>query len=185
MNCCNGGDDYLSLISKQKRYEIRRSEKNRYIAQKEELSYDNYWDFFSYSYSLRNRTPDYSKEKMERLFNAACDNNSMCLYTLRNQEKIVATSILLFDTRRSFVMFNTFDPTNKQITGASLTYAGIVDVFSNGLIYDFEGSMISSVAQYYREFNGTPEPYFVITNYSRRYKMRKNIKECIRLIKPM
>lgn len=52
-----------------------------------------------------------------------------------------------------------------------------------GLDFDHEGSMIPGVADYNRDFGSIKEPYFVITNYSDKYRLRESAGALKRMIK--
>lgn len=173
--------EILSKISKNKRYSIKKLLKEYEII---EISGETYWDFFEKTYKERKRVCTYSKELFINLSNAITNHNAGKIYSIINEKnQIIAANYLFYDNRRSYEMLKSFMPNIENDINSVLTYQGIIDSFKNGLVYDFEGSMIPGVAEYNRKFNARKEQYFVIYKYSRKYTFYKNIIECIGIIK--
>ena len=94
---------------------------------------------------------------------------------------LVAELFTIYDYRRSYTLFVAFE---NDFPGARavLDWHGICKFTAQGITYDFEGSMISGVAEYNRRYNAEMEPYFIISKESKRYAVLKRIKEIFRLL---
>ena len=174
--------DYYSTIAKHKKKDIKTLQSLLVIDEID--NFDDYWSFFEKSYELRGRTSSYTRDQAERLITAAQGHGAIKIYAAKNQEgQITGVSVIFFDSRRSYCMFGTFDPTIKISPRVLLTYQSILDMTGKGLDYDFEGSMIPGVAQYDMEFNPEREPYFNITKQSDRVKLKTSFIQLTSLLK--
>ena len=79
-------------------------------------------------------------------------------------------------------MFHTYDTTTDLSTQPIATLRSIAFAEERGLEFDFEGSMIPGPAQYYSTFNTIKEPYFVIYNYSDKYRLLNGLRESARAL---
>ena len=177
--------NYLQTVSKHRRKAIERAKDLFSIKCSDALEdIDEYWNFFIYSYELRERKPAYSEEKAKRLFQEVLLKKHGRLYFAKDCENgTCAQCIVFYDSRRYYAMYGTFHPTKSDSARELLTYQAIQDCAQDGKDYDFEGSMIPGVAQYDREFNAELEPYFVISKYSPRMKFYINIRENMTILK--
>lgn len=174
--------DLTCGISKGIRKKIRALEKKCYID--ENINADDYWDFFLKSYALRNRKPSYTKEQFVSLCNTALAHEACNMFACRDEEgKIIAVECVFNDARRVYDMFGTFDPTSSLSPTPLMTYHALKIAFGNELDFDFEGSMIKGVANYNMKFDGRKELYFVISDYSNKYRLVKSIKDFFKAVK--
>lgn len=164
-------------------YNMRREDrllKEDYAAD-EEISLEEYWAFFEGSYRQRGRTLSYGRESFFRLCKAAMQHNACRLIGCHNRKgTLYAVACVFMDRHRMYNMFNTFDPSTKFSTLPLATLYAIETARQNQLLFDFEGSMISGVANYNAKFNSVKEPYFVISNYSDKYRLLNGLRESAR-----
>lgn len=175
--------DYLSTIAKNRKKDIKTLSSTLDI--ESEKDFNVFWAFFEESYRLRGRTLSYKKQQIEQLINAAIAHNSAKLYIARSKGdgNILGVTAILYDSRRSYDMFCTFDPREKISPRILLTYQSLLEMTEKGLDYDFEGSMIPGVAHYYFQFNPELEPYFCITKMSDRAKMKLYFLQLLSLLR--
>lgn len=149
-----------------------------------DVSFDEYWTFFEKSYAQRNRTPSYSKEQFFALYDSARRHGAGELVACRDHSgQIFSVACLFFDSRRVYSMCNTYDASTKLSTQPVTTLRSIALAEERGLEFDFEGSMIPGVADYYRNFSSIREPYFIISNYSNKYRLFSGLRESARALK--
>lgn len=150
------------------------------------VTLDEYWTFFEKSYRQRMRTAAYSGDQFFTLYHAAQLHNAVSLVACRDKQgQIFSAACLFFDSKRIYSMFHTYDTTTKLSTQPLVTLRSIALAGELGLKFDFEGSMIPGAAQYYSTFNSLREPYFVISNYSDRYRLLSGLRESSRALKNM
>lgn len=175
-------ENLLSQLSYNMRREIRLLGED-YTAS-EEISLDEYWSFFERSYHLRNRTPSYGRERFFRLCETAIEHSSCRLIGCRDREgTLFSVACVFMDRHRMYNMFNTFDPSTKFSTLPLVTLYSIESSRQNQLLFDFEGSMIPGVAGYNMKFNAVKEPYFLITDYSDKYRLLNGLRESAQALK--
>lgn len=175
-------ESLLPQLSYNMRREVRLLQGD-YIVDSQ-ISLEEYWAFFEHSYHLRGRTPSYGKKQFFRLCEAALKHNACHLFACRNSDgTILSVACEFVDCRRMYNMFNTFDPSTKFSTLPLVTLCAIETARQNQLLFDFEGSMIPGVANYNAKFNSVKEPYFIIFNYSDKYRLLNGLRESARAFK--
>lgn len=175
------GNEFLQSMGKSRRRGIKNAGNNLSI--EKGISFNTYWDFFESSYRQRERKLTYTREQFKSFFDAVITHEASEVFVARDTiGNICAVDILVFDGRRAYSMFGTFDPTKQKASDSLITFEGIVCATKSGKDFDFEGSMIPSVARYNMEFNAELEPYFEITKYSPRKRLYMNLKESISII---
>ncbi len=174
--------DILPGLSSDLRRKIRILSKSYHAGA--DVTLDEYWSFFQKSYQQRNRILSYSKEQFFSLFSAAQRHSAVSLVACRDDSGTIFSVACLFsDSRRIYSMFHTYDAATKLSTQPLVTLHSIALADEQGLEFDFEGSMIPGAAQYYSTFNSLREPYFVISNYSDKYRLLNGLRESVRALK--
>lgn len=175
-------ENLLAQLSYNMRREVRLLQKDYTVDG--HISLEEYWDFFEKSYRQRGRTPSYGKEPFFRLCEAALRQRACRLIGCRDQSgSLFSIAGVFMDSRRMYNMFNTFDTSTKFSTLPLVTLYAIESARQMGLLFDFEGSMIPGVANYNLKFNAVKEPYFVITDYSDKYRLLNGLRESARAAK--
>lgn len=150
----------------------------------EDIDIEEFWAFFEKSFQQRGRVCLYSKEQFFRLYEAVRDHGCCHLIACRDRSgQVFAVVYTISDSRRLYTMFNTFDTTPKRSPLPLATLYAIDLANQEGLTFDFEGSMIPGVANYNVKFHGIKEPYFVIRNYSDKYRLLNGLRESARALK--
>lgn len=97
------------------------------------------------------------------LFEFAMENNSFAFITYRNNEAVSA-AFCIHDTTTAYYLMGGYDESNTHYAaGVSSIWNCILEAKRRGLnTFDFEGSMIKEVEQYFRDFGGELVPYYTI-----------------------
>ncbi len=149
---------------------------------KEINSSDVFYIFFEQYYKKKGEDVSFSRIQFEALYQAAKKNNAVIVTGAYSENgTLVAELFTIYDKERSYTLFVAFD-NDSAGARAFLDWYGICKFVNQEITYDFEGSMISGVAEYNRRYNAEMEPYFVISKESRRYKILIKIKELLKLI---
>lgn len=179
-----GDEDLPQSLSQKTRWQIKSMYEEFHVD--EDISLEEYWEFFEKSYVQRGRVIDYPKEKFFRLVQAVMEHDRGHLIACKDASgQIFSEACVFFDSRRLYPMFNTYDTSTKRSTQPLVSLYSFDLAKHAGLIYDFEGSMIPGVANYNMKFNSTQEPYFVITDYSDKYRFLHGLRESSRALKKL
>lgn len=144
------------------------------------LTPSEYYEIFCVFCEKRKIKPSYEKKQFCKLMNYCISRNSGKFYQAKNKEgKTVAAVGVIWDRTRMYNMFMTMDVENQDRGLALLLFTAMQDAAKEGLLFDFEGSMIPGVADYYKQFNGDKEEYYSICGYSDRYKLRIAFHDCL------
>lgn len=166
--------DLEQAIPPKRRKALRSLEKQYEIGG---IDVGEYFDFFEKSYEKRGRGLVYTRESFFNLYNAVHAHDAVSLAACRDQSGVIAAvACIFYDSRRVYKMANSFDPSLKSVQPL-LTLYSIRFAQERGLDFDHEGSMIPGVADYNRDFGSIKEPYFIITNYSDKYRLMNGLRE--------
>lgn len=109
----------------------------------------------------------YSLQYLERLYDAAKRNHACRILSAEDQiGNIHSVAFLVWDERSVYYLLNGTDPEYKASqANFLLIHEAIKFAHEQGLLFDFEGSVIRPIERAFREFGGTPKPYFRIYKY--------------------
>lgn len=164
-----------SQISQRRKRSIKKAEK-KYRIGINEITPEEYWNFFEESYKKRNRIISYNKNKFLKLIQAAIENNACEIRSVYYQETLAAVNILLKDSERSYDQFFSYMPGIGDDAQSFATYDGIKATLKEGLVFDFEGSMIPGVCEFYTSWNPVYESNYLIKKTSKKYNRLNAIR---------
>lgn len=133
----------------------------------DELSVAAFYAFHSHCLQQQGKRISYTSEFAERLLGTALGHNSCRLLGAKDEEgRLLAAVGLVYDEKVCYYLLPTYDPAYSK-TGAMawLTTEAILWASAQGKIFDFEGSMVPSIARSYREFGGQPETYYLAEKF--------------------
>ena len=93
-------------FDKNRRNRVNRGEK-RYVIGVDDITFEQYWDFFEMSYRDRGRIIDYERRKMERLICALQQHHALQIRSVYHEDDLVAVNIILMDEGLSYHQFGT------------------------------------------------------------------------------
>ncbi len=107
----------------------------------------------------------YSYEKFKDIYEACRQRDRVKLLAAKDPSgRVHSVAMLVWDRGSVYFLLNGTDPDLKQHQANLLLIDKSVEVAHDlGLKFDFEGSVIRAVNHCFREFAGTPMPYFRIT----------------------
>jgi hypothetical protein len=98
--------------------------------------------------------------RMRSLFGSVAEHSRGCVYGIRDGEELVAATFIAFSRTRVFYLLSVSSEKGKEIRAMfRIVDALIRDHEESGLILDFEGSTISSIARFFGGFGAAPEIY--------------------------
>lgn len=102
------------------------------------------------------------------LFKLSNKSNSFLYMAYNKEGKPIAVNFLLLTGNKLTYMFGGYDETNKhEGAGALAMWASILNAKEKGIsIFDFEGSMVAQIENYFRGFGGCLVPYYRVNKAS-------------------
>lgn len=155
-------ENVFSSYSRNRRNEIRKATKLNYkIKKTNELNY-----FFeinsSYDYLISNNLTDFSKEKIQNLFN----QNIITIYEVFDQEEnLLGCQLEIISKNRIYNFAFARNKNTENNFGSAFVIDYIIKKNSNSnLIFDFEGSMVTSIAKFMQGFGAHKKVYISYSN---------------------
>ena len=146
--------------------DFRRDRKNR-IGQAEkkhlifkETSFKEILEIAKTEYQFLKVSDSYYK-KLEKLFEILlCKKNGILLGVYNEKKELLCGTILLLDTHRLVYLFSVSSKKGKENQAASFLINEVMKKYAqNNLAFDFEGSMIGGIADFYKSFGARVEYY--------------------------
>lgn len=134
-----------------------------------EMSADDFYKFHSKSLSLNKKTIFYSESLFKNIHNTAIRRQQGKIIAIRdNDNNIHSATFVIWDKESAYYLISAIDPQFKSSGASSLmVWEAILYLSNKTKNFDFEGSMIESVAKTFEEFGAEQTPYFTIlkSNY--------------------
>lgn len=117
-----------------------------------------------YNESYGNRIP-HVKESDYKNFSKVCDYASqnsilICREVINENGTLLASALLLFDGSRLYNLMNTTTPAGRKTKANHFLLNSIIKEFSGkDIIFDFEGSDLPGVKNFYENFGAINQPY--------------------------
>lgn len=116
------------------------------------------------TFSRQDRSAPYSEHMVHSLFRAASERDSCKLYVAKNSEGRPLSSLFVVnDSRSSYQIVSGIDWNERNSSaGHMTTWRAIADALQEGRAFDFEGSRIRGVEQYYRRWGAPAKPTWIL-----------------------
>ncbi|MDR0829594.1 MAG: hypothetical protein LBN95_05745 [Prevotellaceae bacterium] len=127
------------------------------------VSAEEFYDFHKKCLETKNAKMEYSQKLFYSIYNEAIKCKQGKIIALKNAKKIHSAIFVVWDKNSAYALNYAINPALKN-DGAStkMFWEAIKYVADKTQAFDFEGSMIESVAQSYLQFGGEQTPYFRI-----------------------
>lgn len=100
------------------------------------------------------------------VLNEAVNQEFYSILSAKQEDKIIAAILLFNDSSYCYYLEGAVHPEHRTSGALSLLlWEGIQKAKTNGLNFDFEGSMIPSIEKYFSTFGAEIRPYFQIEHY--------------------
>jgi len=116
------------------------------------------------TFGTQNRKTPFSKELIRKIY-SACKYNNACklLFALDANDNVYSGILFIYDKNACYSIIGGSDPKYTRSGAFSLLYwEGIKFASTVSKSYDFEGSMIEGIENYFQQFGGTPTVYYQI-----------------------
>lgn len=155
--------EICKAYSKTVRYDIRKAEEALNITESDDI--DAFYFLHNKTFERQNMTSTVSHEFLKS-FDSECVQNKArkLLFADSPDGKHVCAAYLVYDDKCVYYLMSGTDSEYRNMNALSLLIdAGIRFAAETGRDFDFEGSMVEGIADYFRKFGGKLTPYFNIT----------------------
>ena len=130
----------------------------------------------------QNRPCPFGQDMWNRLYSACIEHDAGQMLCAKDTDgNIHALLFLVWDEASVYHLLGGYMPEfSSSQAYPALTYHGIRVAHEKGLAYDFEGSMIHQIAVAFRQFGGTPTPYYRIRKVFNPDIVRKEAEDYIK-----
>ena len=128
---------------------------------------DNTESFYTVNkmtFDRQDREIPYTYDLFRNLY-LACKERECCklLMAIDDKERIHSVAMIVWDEDSVYYLLNGTDPEVKKYQGNALLIDRSIEIASElGKKFDFEGSVIKNIEHSFRQYGGTPKPYFRI-----------------------
>jgi hypothetical protein len=118
---------------------------------------------FKESYRQRmQHVSEFEFEKFSHLCDQLKEKNKLFTRTIKNSKnEVLATALFLIDNRRIYNVMNTTTIEGRKLKANHFLLNEVIKEFSgSNLLFDFEGSDLPGVKEFYQNFGPVNQPYF-------------------------
>lgn len=146
-----------NIKTAQKRVEIR-----------EDFDYERLWLLIEKTYAAQGSRPPLSQKLFFRLIDACKKNDAgVFLAAIDEQENYHSGGYFVYDQNTCYYLLGGKDPQYNASCAQSLViWEGIRFAQKRSRVFDFEGSMVEGIEQFFRQFGGRCTPYYAIHKMS-------------------
>ena len=170
-------EDILNGMSPRLRNKILKVQQTNYTIKPVNLD-EKTLSILVETYSTKGNSFPISIERLQKLVKTLNERNAIVFTGIFIQNELNAVLGLFYDVNTCYLILNGLSSSTKTAgVNELLIYNGIQWAKNKGLqTFDFEGSMISSIESFYRQFGGALTPYHKIWKESKQRKLR-NLKQ--------
>lgn len=159
-------DSLWNNMDKACKYDIKKAEENKLIFSKEG-DIKSFYNLYLETYSRQNMNVPVTEEFITSMYNHLKDKESIQLYFVKKDSKIIASSIVILDSTMAYYLLAASDPDNRQYKAPSFLLWNILkDVSSKYKEIDLVGANTQSIIRFKRGFATKLVPYFVVSKFS-------------------
>ena len=128
------------------------------------------YDFLAANLKNHNQNVPLSRKSFGKLFNAIASQNHGKILEVRNEERVLAAVLLVWDELSAYCLVLGMDKNYIDHQGVKLLlWSSIKEAAKHAKVYDFEGSMLKKVERIFRSYGGTRTPYYNIRYYRNKW----------------
>jgi hypothetical protein len=161
----NSIDSIYKRFHSNLRNDIINAEKNNVIIESN-IDINQFYDIINKTYLRQGSKAPFSLQKIHHFISQIDSHECIKLFGAKNNlGELMAVCCLVYDKTSSYLILNGID-IEKQIRGANalLIFESIKFFHGKCKYFDFEGSMLPGVEQFYRRFGGELTSYYRIWN---------------------
>lgn len=136
------------------------------------------WNLLIKTYAFQKRKYPVSKDFTQRYMRAAVENQHGKYFEARDKEgNVHSCAFYLFDSEVCYYLTGARNPEfSSSQSQELLLWEGIQFASQHSKIFDFEGSMVEGIENFFRQFGTKSTPYYILSKQS----MLNDIKDVIK-----
>lgn len=129
---------------------------------------EHFYLICSKTFSRQKKQIPFSFKFISTLFKGIQEYNAGKILTSKDKEgNVHAAALIVWDKQRAYYLLGGGDPQLRNSGATSLLLWEAIKLAATvSNQFDFEGSMIEPIEQFFRGFGGTQKPYFQLTKYN-------------------
>jgi len=143
-----------------------KNAKKEQVTIKQDIPFEELWSLVNKTFIRQGSKSPFNQEKLKYFTHKLKENDTFISFGAYNNEgTCIAVCALVHEEKSSYLLLNGIDIEN-QVRGANtyMLHESIKYFHPKCEYYDFEGSMLLGVEQFYRRFGGELTPYMKIWN---------------------
>ncbi len=156
-------EEVYNRFDRAKKKNIKKASK--LVSIKYDLSAEEFYKNHKMTLAKQGQSIEYSFNCFQKLYNACYENNAgKTIYAIDSNNVMHAALFVVWDSESAYDLISTIDPDTRNSGAASLLIYEMIK-FTSSFVkkFDFEGSMIESVENSFRQFGAIQKPYFKIS----------------------
>lgn len=157
-------DGVINAFSKNKKRQLQKALALHLDTQ---LNVEDFYRFHEQCLREQGKTISYTREFLLVLERKARRTNQCRILAIRDTDGALhAAALVVWDAHSLYYLVPCYSPAHKDSgAGALLVLEAIKLARTQGLSFDFEGSMLRGVANHYKQFGSTPTTYYSVEKY--------------------
>lgn len=146
--------------------DIKKFDSSRIVIESDDV--DTLFDINNSSFAAKKMKPNFSLNELKKIYSSGKKRDAATILLIHdtNTKKVLGGLLLIKDTFNRtayYLLGSTYPESRDRGTQSCLLWKAIQYCFSNGLNFDFEGSVIPSIEKYFRAFNPEQYKYSIIS----------------------
>ena len=126
----------------------------------------NFYDLINQSFSASNKTIPYSKDTFEKLLQSIFEKTTSKIIVAEKEDSIVGACLILIDNNVAYLNCLGISKAHRNSGISSLLiYEGIKFASTQTSRFDFSGSMVPNISNFFRGFGGKKQNYTNVKFY--------------------
>ena len=133
-----------------------------------DLPIDVLFELEDKTYARQNRKNPIDKEQLRRIYTACLEHDAgVLMCAVDDKNRVHTATLYIYDNKTLYAIHGGSDPELRESQADSfLIWKGIELASQKGLAFDFEGSSIENIEQYFRSFGGEILIYYTAVKYN-------------------
>lgn len=142
---------------------------------------DTLWKLLEMTFSKQNRKCPLSETIVKRAVSGAIERGNGCLLVAKDSsENVHSAGFFLFDDRCCYYLLGGMNPEFKSRAQALLLWTAIEKAKEVSQFFDFEGSMVEGIENFFRQFGGYQVINYTVTRLGLLEEMKEILKPRIK-----
>lgn len=141
---------------------IQKAEKSLIV--RDDLGFNVFYELLRKTFTRKNMDVPHNPSFLSRLDELCSGKNcKKILFSVDPHGNVHSAMYIVWDSNKVYYLMGGIDQAHKKSGGQSLlVWEAAKFALSQGKIFDFEGSMVPSIATFFRSFGSTPIKYAVV-----------------------